>query len=60
MLDTIYNYVYTDSMEMRIRDIPEELHIQFKIMCAEKRISMNKLMIQLMREAVEKHRKEKL
>ena len=47
-------------MEMRIRDIPDELHVQFKVMCAEKRISMNKLIIQLIREAVEKHRKEKL
>ena len=46
-------------MEMRIRDIPEELQHQFKVMCAEKRISMNKLVIQLIKEAVKKYRKEK-
>jgi len=45
---------------MRIREIPDELHKDFKIMCVDKKISMNDLVIQLMKEAVEKYKQKKL
>jgi predicted HicB family RNase H-like nuclease len=45
-------------MDMKIRDVPKELHHKFKVMCAEKDISMNKLLIQLIKEAVAKEGKK--
>jgi len=41
-------------MELRVYNIPEVLHQQFKILCVRERITMNQKIIDLMREAVEK------
>ena len=46
-------------MEMRIRDIPDELHLKFKLMCTVKKISMNKYVQQLIEKEVEEYEKEK-
>lgn len=40
-------------MELRVRDVPEGLHERFKILCVRERISMNKKMLELIRQAVE-------
>ena len=40
-------------MELRIRDIPEDLHERFKILCIREKISMNKAIIELMQHAVD-------
>jgi plasmid stability protein len=46
---------YTASMaEMRIRNIPENLHKRFKMLCVDERVSINEKIIQLVKEAVEK------
>ncbi len=46
--------------EMRIRNIPEQLHKQFRILCIRDGVSINDLIIRLMKEAVEKAGLEKL
>ena len=43
-----------------LRNIPEDVHKDFKIMCVEKGVSMNAELLRLMKEAVEKYRKSKL
>jgi plasmid stability protein len=46
---------YTASMaEMRIRNIPENLHKRFKMMCVDEGTSINEKAIRLIKEAVEK------
>ena len=40
-----------------VRKVPEDLHLQFKLLCTRNRISMNKSLIELMRQAVEKAEK---
>ncbi len=46
---------YTAAMaEMRIRNIPENLHKKFKMLCVDEQISINAKIIQLVKEAVEK------
>ena len=45
---------------MRIRNVPDDLHWKFKLMCTEKRISINQRIIQLIEKDVEKREKEKL
>jgi len=40
-----------------IRDIPDELHKKFKIMCVEKGVSMNAELLRLIKEAVDKYKK---
>ncbi|MHA1782017.1 MAG: FitA-like ribbon-helix-helix domain-containing protein [Promethearchaeota archaeon] len=42
-----------------IRNIPDDVHKKFKIMCAEKDTSMNQEIIKLMKEAVDKYFKKK-
>ena len=46
-------------MEMRIRDIPDELHLKFKLICTAKRVSMNEYIIRLIEKEVEKREREK-
>jgi len=41
-------------MELRVYNIPEGLHKQFKILCVQEGITMNQKIIELMRQAVEK------
>lgn len=40
--------------EMRIRNIPENLHKKFKMLCVDEGISINEKIIRLVKEAVEK------
>ena len=42
-----------------IRDIPEDIYRDFKIMCVEKDISMNKELLRMIKETVEKYREKK-
>ena len=42
-----------------IRDIPDDIHKDFKILCVEKSVSMNQELLKMIREAVEKYRKKK-
>jgi len=52
--------VYINTMKRTIiRDIPDDIHQDFKIMCVKKDISMNKELLRMIKEAVEKYRKEK-
>ena len=37
---------------MRIKEIPEDLHHRFKLLCVTKRVSMNGAVIKLIRDAV--------
>ena len=46
--------------QVLIRNVPEELHKNLRIMCLEKGLSMNQELIRLIQEAVEKHRKGKV
>jgi hypothetical protein len=46
-------------MDMRIRDVPDDLQWRFKLMCTEMRTSMNKRVIELVRKDVEKYEREK-
>jgi len=39
---------------MRIKNIPEDLHKRFRILCIQESVSLNEKIIQLMKEAVEK------
>ena len=39
--------------QMRLRDIPDELHTRFKMMCVRDGITMNDRILRLMSEAVE-------
>ena len=40
-------------MDYKMRDIPEETHMRFKLLCVRNRISMNRKLIELMEQAVE-------
>jgi len=42
-----------------IRKVPDDIHKDFRIMCFEKSVSMNTELLRLMKEAVEKYRKQK-
>ena len=55
MLSSMNVATYTASMaEMRIRNIPENLHKRFKMLCVDEGISINEKVIQLVKEAVER------
>lgn len=41
-----------------VRDIPEDIHRDFKVMCVQKGVSMNAELLRLIREAVEGYRKK--
>ena len=43
-----------------IRNIPDEIHKEFRIMCLEKGVSMNSELVRLMKQAVEEYKKRKL
>ena len=55
MLCMLYNII----MVMQVRSVPDELHRQLKILCAEEGVSMNKKVIELIRKEVELKRKGK-
>jgi len=44
----------TASMELRIRNIPEDLHFKFKALCSLEHKKLNDKIIEIMRDAVEK------
>ena len=46
--------------EMRIRNVPDELHRKFKALCAEKGVVMNDYLMKFIKKEVEKREKEKL
>jgi plasmid stability protein len=55
MLSIMNVATYTASMaEMRIRNIPENLHKRFKMLCVDEGISINEKVIRLVKEAVDK------
>ena len=41
---------------IRVLDIPEEVHSQFKSLAARKRKSMNQMMLELMEQAIRQNR----
>ena len=41
--------------ELRIRDLPDDLHYKLKIICAKKRISMNQLLKDLIKKYIEEN-----
>lgn len=45
-----------NTVEMRIRDVPEELHTQFKHICLDERKSISQKVIELVQKCVEKGR----
>jgi len=45
---------YALDMEFRLRNIPEQLWKEFKILCIRRDASLNEMLIRLIREAVEK------
>ena len=59
MLDATVLLCYFYHMTMQVRAIPDELHRKFKMLCAEQAIHMNKKVVELMRQAVEKREKKK-
>ncbi len=50
---------YITDMEMKIRDIPGELHYQFKLLCVKKKISMNKYLRKMIEKEVEREDKKR-
>ena len=55
----ISNMGYITDMEMKIRDIPGELHYQFKLLCVKKKISMNKYLRKMIEKEVEREDKKR-
>ncbi len=45
-------------VKMITRDIPDDLHKRFKLVCVEQGISMNKQIIELIRKHVERQEKK--
>ena len=50
-------YIY-NMKDMRIREIPDDLHLRFKLLCVKKNISMNKYLIQMIKKEVEEEEKK--
>ncbi len=46
-------------VSMLTRDIPDNLHKRFKVLCVEHEVSMNAKVIELIREFVERQEKKK-
>ncbi len=43
--------------DMRIREVPNEIHYQFKLICVRKRVTMNDHLLQLVKSEVERDKK---
>ena len=41
-------------MDVRIREVPDDLHMEFKLLCVKQKISMNQKLIAMIREEVKK------
>lgn len=53
--------LYNISMKtIMIRNVPEELHKEFKILCVKRGLSINEQLLNLMRKEVEKEQKKKV
>lgn len=46
--------------DMRIKEVPDELHYQFKLLCVKKKITMNKYLIRMLEKEIEKEDKKEL
>ena len=46
-------------MTLQVRAFPDDLHRKLKIMCAEQGVHLNKKVVELLRQAVEKQGKKK-
>ncbi len=57
-VDDLFPMGYINGMEMKIRDLPTELHYQFKLLCVKKKISMNKYLLKMIEKEVEKEAKK--
>ena len=44
--------------DMRIREVPDDLHLKFKLLCVKKKISMNQYLIQMIKKEVEEEEKK--
>ena len=44
--------------DIRIKEVPDEVHLKFKLLCVKKKITMNQYFITLMEKAVEKEEKK--
>lgn len=56
ILDTIEVIEYNNGMKyIKIRDIPNDLHMAFKLKCVRNNISMNKCLLDLMKKYVEEN-----
>ena len=44
--------------DMRIREVPDELHLKFKLLCVKKKITMNNYLLKLVEKEVEKEGKK--
>ena len=54
-LDRMFTVLYIISMkQIMVRDVPDDLHIEFKLLCVKREISMNRRIIELMREDLKK------
>jgi hypothetical protein len=45
--------------DMRIKEVPDELHLKFKLLCVKKKITMNNYLLKLLEEEVEREDKKK-
>ena len=54
----MFTVLYNISMkQIMVRDVPENLHIEFKLLCVKRGISMNRRIIELIREDLKKEKK---
>lgn len=61
MFDSNQILLYNISMKtIMIRNVPEELHKEFKILCVKRGLSINEQLLNLMRKEVEKEQKKKV
>ena len=58
-VDRACNMVYIVGMDTRIRNVPKDVWREFKILCAEQDISMNRKIIELATKEVEERHKRK-
>ena len=45
-------------MDMKIRNVPKEIHREFKLQCVKEGVSMNGKLIALIEQTVNRHAKE--
>lgn len=59
-IDTMCIILHNTRMDLRIRQIPEDLHLKFKLLCVQEKISMNQKVIAMIRQEIERaERKQK-